>query len=94
MLDITIAPALCRPETQVKLFDVLILAQGSALPSSTARQLLSDFVLVMYQGNIVEAGLVERVFKSSDHPYTDARQEPIPVGWLLGRIFWHPSPTT
>src|SRR5262252_10451468 len=28
MLDVTIAPAPCRPKAQVKLFDVLILAQG------------------------------------------------------------------
>jgi hypothetical protein len=28
MLDVTIAPVPCLPEAQVKLFDVLILAQG------------------------------------------------------------------
>jgi len=33
-------------------------------------RLLSDRVLVMYQGTIVEAGPVERVFECPDHPYT------------------------
>ena len=33
-------------------------------------RLLSDRVLVMYQGTIVEEGPVERVFECPDHPYT------------------------
>lgn len=43
-------------------------------------RLLSDRVLVMYQGNIVEEGLVEQVFESPDHLYTRALLAALPTG--------------
>lgn len=42
-------------------------------------RLLSDRVLVMYQGKIVEAGPVEKVFACPDHPYTRALLAALPT---------------
>lgn len=43
-------------------------------------RLLSDRMLVMYQGKIVEEGPVEQVFASPDHPYTRALLAALPTG--------------
>jgi len=43
-------------------------------------RLLSDRVLVMYQGSIVEEGTVEAVFEHPDHPYTRALLAALPAG--------------
>ena len=43
-------------------------------------RLLSDRVLVMYQGKIVEAGPVEQVFEAPCHPYTRALLAALPTG--------------
>jgi peptide/nickel transport system ATP-binding protein len=43
-------------------------------------RLLSNRVLVMYQGKIVEAGPVEQMFESPDHPYTRALLAALPTG--------------
>jgi len=42
-------------------------------------RLLSDRVLVMYQGKIVEEGPVETVFEHPDHPYTRALLAALPT---------------
>ena len=40
---------------------------------------ISDRVMVMYLGKIVEAGTVEQIFKTPAHPYTRALMEAIPI---------------
>ena len=42
-------------------------------------RLLSDRVLVMYQGKIVEEGPAETVFNAPDHPYTRALLAALPT---------------
>jgi hypothetical protein len=46
MLDITIAPAPCHPKAQVKLFDVLILAQGLSAAVKHDPAILQDVPIV------------------------------------------------
>jgi oligopeptide/dipeptide ABC transporter ATP-binding protein len=40
---------------------------------------MADDVAVMYAGRIVEQGSVERVFRSPQHPYTEALLQSLPV---------------
>ncbi|MFC0180925.1 murein tripeptide/oligopeptide ABC transporter ATP binding protein OppF [Thorsellia kenyensis] len=42
-------------------------------------QHISDSVIVMYLGNIVEMGLCENVFKHTTHPYTQALMSAVPI---------------
>ena len=42
-------------------------------------RLLSDRVLVMYQGKIVEEGPAETIFNAPDHPYTRALLAALPT---------------
>ena len=44
---------------------------------STARQ-ISDFILIMYRGRIVEAGALEQVLNAPQHPYTQLLIQAIP----------------
>ena len=46
MLDVTIAPAPCCPKAQVKLFDVLILAQGLSAAVKHDPAILQDVSIV------------------------------------------------
>ena len=46
MLDVTIAPAPCRPKAQVKLFDVLIVAQGLSAAVEHDPAILQDVPIV------------------------------------------------
>jgi len=40
---------------------------------------MADDVAVMYAGRIVEKGPIERIFRSPQHPYTEALLQSIPV---------------
>ena len=44
---------------------------------STARQ-ISDFILILYRGRIVEAGALEQVLNAPQHPYTQLLIQAIP----------------
>src|SRR5205809_372640 len=42
-------------------------------------RLIADKVIVMYKGEVVEAGVSEQIFNRPEHPYTRALLDVVPV---------------
>lgn len=46
---------------------------------------MADDMLVMSQGEIVERGLAEDIYRNPQHPTPSSCCRPFPVGWSLGQ---------